>query len=151
MLPSQIAAQPADFFVSGDSHLSIFRDFPGLKVLVSIEDPVVTLARRSCSGYDVTPNTDRGTPPEGWVNSKHFDSWTDQFARSCLRDWLVMWDLLKPVVVKVQGFCLAGGTEILSMADMGWVAKSFPADELDAAVEAVTTLERVGEMQTFVW
>jgi enoyl-CoA hydratase len=141
-----------------------------------------------CSGYDVTPNEDRGTPPEGWVNSGHFDSWTDQFARSCLRDWLTMWDLLKPVVVKVHGYCLAGGTEVLSMADiafvaedasigyppmrgqttpdtpyfpwkmtmaqakylqltgnsisgkeaedMGWVAKSFPADELDAKVES---------------
>ena len=141
-----------------------------------------------CSGYDVTPNTDRGTPPEGWVSSRHFDSWTDQFARSCLRDWLTMWDLLKPVVVKVHGYCLAGGTEIMSMADiafvaedasigyppmrgqttpdtpyfpwkmtmaqakylqltgnsisgkeaadMGWVAKSFPEDELDAAVES---------------
>lgn len=140
-----------------------------------------------CSGYDVTPNADRGTPPEGWVSSRHFDSWTDQFARSCLRDWLIMWDLLKPVVVKAHGHCLAGGTEILSMADiafvaddasigyppmrgqttpdtlyfpwkmtmaqakylqltgnsisgkeaaeMGWVAKSFPADQLDAAVE----------------
>lgn len=140
-----------------------------------------------CSGYDVTPNADRGSPPEGWVSSKHFDSWTDQFARSCLRDWLTVWDLLKPVVLKVQGYCLAGGTELLSMADIafvaedatigyppmrgqttpdtpffpwkmtmaqakylqltgnsisgkeaadiGWVAKSFPADELDAAVE----------------
>ena len=140
-----------------------------------------------CSGYDVTPNEDRGTPPEGWVSSAHFDSWTDQFARSCLRDWLTIWDLLKPVVVKVHGYCLAGGTEILSMADiafvaddasigypamrgqttpdtpyfpwkmtmaqakylqltgnsisgkeaaeMGWVAKSFPAKELDVAVE----------------
>ncbi|MAI42417.1 MAG: enoyl-CoA hydratase [Gammaproteobacteria bacterium] len=141
-----------------------------------------------CSGYDVTPNEDRGIPPEGWVNSVHFDSWTDQFARSCLRDWLTIWDLLKPVVVKVHGYCLAGGTEILSMADiafvaedasigypamrgqttpdtpyfpwkmtmaqakylqltgnsisgkeaadMGWVAKSFPADELDTSVES---------------
>ncbi len=140
-----------------------------------------------CSGYDVTPNADRGTPPDGWVSSRHFDSWTDQFARSCLRDWLTMWDLLKPVVVKAHGYCLAGGTELLSMADiafvadnavigyppmrgqttpdtpffpwkmtmaqakylqltgntvsgreaadMGWVAKSFPADQLDAAVE----------------
>ena len=37
-----------------------------------------------CSGYDVTPNEDRGTSPEGWVSSAHFDSWTDQFARCLL-------------------------------------------------------------------
>lgn len=138
-----------------------------------------------CSGYDLAPS-ETDYEKEGWVRSEHFDAWTDQFARSCLRDWLTIWDLLKPVVVKAHGHCLAGGTEILSMADiafvaddarigyppmrgmtspdtlffpwkmsmaqakylqltgnsvtgkeaaeMGWVAKSFPADELDEQV-----------------
>jgi enoyl-CoA hydratase len=77
-----------------------------------------------CSGYDISPDgSGRGsTPPEGWVESEHFDSWTDQFARSCMRDWLTIWDLLKPVVCKVQGYCLAGGTEIMSMCDIAFVA-----------------------------
>ncbi|HEX5266033.1 MAG TPA: enoyl-CoA hydratase-related protein [Acidimicrobiales bacterium] len=139
-----------------------------------------------CSGYDMAMGPDAGPPPEGWVSSEHYDGWTDQFARSCLRDWLTIWDLLKPVVAKVHGHCLAGGTELMSMCDiafvaddaiigyppmrgmttpdvpyfpwkmtmarakylqltgntvsgkeaaaMGWVAKSFPADELDEAV-----------------
>tara|TARA_Y100001934_G_scaffold209328_1_gene247657 strand:- start:7850 stop:8698 length:849 start_codon:yes stop_codon:yes gene_type:complete len=138
-----------------------------------------------CSGYDLAP-TEQDYQKEGWVRSEHFDSWTDQFARSCVRDWMTMWELLKPVVVKAHGHCVAGGTEILSMADiafvaddarigyppmrgmtspdtlyfpwkmsmaqakylqltgnsvtgkeaaeMGWVAKSFPADELDEQV-----------------
>lgn len=136
------------------------------------------------SGYDMAQGD--APLPDGWVRSAHFDSWTDQFARSCLRDWLVVWDLLKPVVAKVHGYCLAGGTELMSMCDivfaaddavigyppsrgmstpdvpffpwkvsmarakylqitgntvsgreaaaMGWIAKSFPADELDAEV-----------------
>jgi len=139
-----------------------------------------------CSGYDMAMGPDAGPPPEGWVGSGHFDAWTDQFARSCLRDWLTIWDLLKPVVAKVHGHCLAGGTEVMSLCDiafvaddaligyppmrgmttpdvpyfpwkmtmaqakylqltgntvtgkeaaaMGWVAKSFPADRLDAEV-----------------
>jgi enoyl-CoA hydratase len=139
-----------------------------------------------CSGYDMAMGPDAGPPPEGWVTSEHYDGWTDQFARSCLRDWLTIWDLLKPVVAKVHGHCLAGGTELMSMCDiafvaddavigyppmrgmttpdvpyfpwkmtmarakylqltgntvsgkeaaaMGWVAKSFPADQLDEAV-----------------
>lgn len=138
-----------------------------------------------CSGYDMTPD-DQDYQKEGVVKSRHFDGWTDQFARSCVRDWMTIWDLLKPVVVKAHGHCVAGGTEILSMADiafvaddarigyppmrgmtspdtlyfpwkmsmarakylqltgnsvtgkeaaeMGWVAKSFPADELDEQV-----------------
>lgn len=77
-----------------------------------------------CSGYDISPDGSgsASTPPEGWVDSEHFNSWTDQFARSCMRDWLTIWDLLKPVVCKVQGFCLAGGTEIMSMCDIAFVA-----------------------------
>lgn len=76
-----------------------------------------------CSGYDITPGGREGEePPYGWVSSKYYQPWTDQFARSCLRDWLTIWDLLKPVVVKAHGNCLAGGTEILSMADIAFVA-----------------------------
>jgi enoyl-CoA hydratase len=74
-----------------------------------------------CSGYDLSPGN-RDNPKDGWVHSAHFDAWTDQFARSCLRDWLTIRDLLKPVVVKAHGHCVAGGTEILSMADIAFVA-----------------------------
>ena len=136
-----------------------------------------------CSGYDL-----RGTTPPkgGWISEKWFDKWSDQFARHAIRDWLTIWDLMKPVVCKVQGACLAGGTEIMSMCDIvfaaddarigypptraqsspdtaffpwkmtmaqakylqltgnsitgktavqwGWIAKSFPADQLEAEV-----------------
>jgi enoyl-CoA hydratase len=56
------------------------------------------------------------------VDSEHFDDWTDQYARSIYRDWLVLWDLLKPVVAQVHGYCLAGGTELMSMCDIAFVA-----------------------------
>jgi enoyl-CoA hydratase len=86
-----------------------------------------------CSGYDLSPRrpvsepdddgADRGPArPDGWVASEHFDNWTDQFARSCVRDWLTIWDLLKPVVAMVQGHCVAGGTELMSMCDISFVA-----------------------------
>lgn len=135
-----------------------------------------------CSGYDINPSGS-GRPSE-YVSQRWFDRWTDQFTRSCLRDWLTIWDLLKPVVAKVHGYCLAGGTELMSMCDIvfaaddaligyppmrgmttpdvpyfpwkmpmarakylqltgnaisgkqaaewGWIAKSFPADQLEA-------------------
>jgi enoyl-CoA hydratase len=137
------------------------------------------------AGYDLADQRD--VMPHGWVESQHFASWTDQYARSICRDWLVVWDLLKPVVAKVHGYCLAGGTELMSMCDiafvaddavigyppmramstpdtlffpwklsmaqakylqltgnsvtgkeaaqMGWVAKSFPSDDLDEQVD----------------
>lgn len=174
-----------------------------LKAAESDDDVSLVLIRGAgpsfCSGYDLSGGARtrsdgeasgstsfyRDTPdrPNGWIGSEHFDSWTDQFARSCLRDWITIWDLLKPVVAMVHGYCLAGGTELMSMCDivfvaddasigyppmrgmttpdvpyfpwkmtmahakylqltgnsvtgkeaaqMGWVAKSFPADELE--------------------
>ncbi len=73
-----------------------------------------------CSGYDITPDGS-GRPTE-YVSRQWFDGWTDQFTRSCVRDWLTIWDLLKPVVAKVHGHCVAGGTEIMSMCDFAFVA-----------------------------
>jgi len=76
-----------------------------------------------CAGYDLTGVS--GTPgnrPTGWIESQHFDSWTDQTARAIFRDWIQIWDLLKPVVAKVHGFCLAGGSEIMSMCDIVFAA-----------------------------
>jgi enoyl-CoA hydratase len=73
-----------------------------------------------CAGYDITPGGS-GRPAE-YVSAQWFDAWTDQFTRSCLRDWLTLWDLLKPVVAKVHGHCLAGGTELMSMCDIAFAA-----------------------------
>ena len=74
-----------------------------------------------CSGYDIDPSG--GGRPSEYVSSRWFDRWTDQFTRSCVRDWLTIWDLLKPVVAKVHGHCLAGGTELMSMCDIAFVAE----------------------------
>lgn len=136
-----------------------------------------------CSGYDLAGGSDH---TGGWISEKYFDKWSDQFARNAIKDWLTIWDLMKPVVCKVQGACLAGGTEIMSLCDivfaaddarigypatrgmscpdtaffpwkmsmaqakylqltgnsvtgkrameMGWIAKSFPKESLDAEV-----------------
>lgn len=137
-----------------------------------------------CAGYDLKGYS---VPEGGYVSEELFDKWSDQYARNCVKDWLTIWDLMKPVVAKVHGACLAGGTELMSMCDIvfaadnarigypptrgmsapdtaffpwkmgmaqakylqltggiisgkqaaewGWIIKSFPADELDAAVE----------------
>jgi len=72
-----------------------------------------------CSGYDLTGPS---VPQGGWISEKWFDGWSDQFARNAVKDWLTIWDLMKPVVAKVQGACLAGGTELMSMCDIVFAA-----------------------------
>jgi enoyl-CoA hydratase len=76
-----------------------------------------------CSGYDLSSPYGEGRNVDAqWVQDKNLSRWTDQFARAILRDWLTLWDLLKPIVVKAHGNCLAGGTELLSMADIAFAA-----------------------------
>lgn len=72
-----------------------------------------------CSGYDLKASP---TPEGGFISEKHYDLWSDQFARHAIKDWLVVWDLMKPVVCKVQGACLAGGTELMSLCDIVFAA-----------------------------
>ncbi|WP_103379699.1 enoyl-CoA hydratase-related protein [Pseudonocardia dioxanivorans] len=104
------------------------------------DDVTVVLIRANgpsfCAGYDLSsgPKTsarpaegaryyrDDGIRPERWVSAAEFDDWTDQWARSCVRDWYTIWDLLKPVVAMVHGHCVAGGTELMSMCDIAFVA-----------------------------
>ena len=72
-----------------------------------------------CSGYDLTSYS---VPDGGWISEKHFDKWSDQYAQQVLKDWLTIWDLMKPVVCKVHGACLAGGTELMSLCDIVFAA-----------------------------
>lgn len=98
-------------------------------VLLDGEGPVF------CSGYDL--NAAGGGPKGGWISEKHFDGWSDQFARNAIKDWLTIWDLMKPVVCKVQGACLAGGTEVMSMCDIVFAADNarigYPATRAQAS------------------
>lgn len=98
-------------------------------VLLDGEGPVF------CSGYDL--NAAAAGPDGGWISEKHFDGWSDQFARNAIKDWLTIWDLMKPVVCKVHGACLAGGTEVMSMCDIVFAADNarigYPATRAQAS------------------
>jgi enoyl-CoA hydratase len=77
-----------------------------------------------CAGYDLKEpygsRAERAARGD-WVTDKDL-GWTDQFNRSCIADWMTLWDLLKPVVAIVHGNCLGGGTEVMSMADIVFAA-----------------------------
>ena len=97
-----------------------------LRVAERDDDVTVILVngagRAFCAGYDITPNQPADARAGILVSEKHFDGWTDPFARSCVRDWMTIWDLLKPVVVMVHGYCLAGGSELMSMCDIAFAS-----------------------------
>lgn len=101
------------------------------------DDVTVVLIRANgpsfSSGYDLATTKqpanrgpayrDDGTRPESWVDAAEFNDWTDQWARTCLHDWMTVWRLLKPVVAMVHGHCLAGGSELMSLCDITFAAE----------------------------
>ena len=68
------------------------------------------------SGYDLAADNSVGQPfysPGG----------PGQWARHVVESWFTVWDLAKPVVAQVHGYCLAGGSELAACCDLVYVAE----------------------------
>jgi enoyl-CoA hydratase len=104
-------------------------------------DVRVTIVRGagSCfsSGYDLSGAASDGggdwaTPGEG------------QFQREVIAAWTGIWDLAKPVIAQVHGYCLAGGSELVAGCDVVYVAD-------DAQIGYPAVRFAVPDMQYHVW
>jgi enoyl-CoA hydratase len=70
--------------------------------------------RAFSSGYDITPPPgDRTHAPLG--HSLERDMW---FMEQAQRLRMVVWDMHKPVLGQVHGYCLAGGTDLVLLCDV---------------------------------
>lgn len=69
-----------------------------------------------CAGYDLSANNAEAQPYQTaggvWPWSRHV-----------VEGWLRMWDLAKPVIAQVHGYCLAGGSELATACDLVYVAE----------------------------
>jgi len=80
-------------------------------------DPTVHVAvvrgegRGFCAGYDVAGS---GDVPADVTGDR---DWLERM----LRGWLQIWDLRLPVLAQVHGVCLAGGTQLAAICDIGFV------------------------------
>jgi enoyl-CoA hydratase len=45
------------------------------------------------------------------------------WSRHVVQGWLGIWDLAKPVIAQVHGYCLAGGSELATACDLVYVAE----------------------------
>ncbi len=79
-----------------------------------------------CAGYDITPiqpgEPRRNTPLNGYINPDRDPVWMS-YNMEHLRVYFSLWDLQKPVIAQIHGYCLAGGTELAALCDLRIVAE----------------------------
>ena len=85
--------------------------------------------RAFSAGYDLSPSRAAGEDSE-YVSKRSLlpDTGTThpgpgQWSRHVVMANFMIWELAKPVVASIQGYCLAGGTELASICDLRIVAE----------------------------
>ncbi len=68
------------------------------------------------AGYDLRADN-RADPPYSTAPGEAY------WPRHVMQGWFGMWDLAKPVIAQVHGYCLAGGSELASACDLVYVAE----------------------------
>lgn len=69
-----------------------------------------------CAGYDLKGNNNEDRP-------FHTAGGDGSWARHVVEGAFRVWDLAKPVIAQVHGYCLAGGTELATSCDLIYVAE----------------------------
>ncbi len=69
-----------------------------------------------CAGYDLKGNNNEQRP-------FHTAGGDGSWARHVVEGAFRMWDLAKPIIAQVHGYCLAGGTELATACDLVYVAE----------------------------
>lgn len=101
--------------------------------------------RAFSAGYDLTPARQAGEgSPYVHHRSRLPDSGSThpgpkEWARHVVATNWTIWDLAKPVVCQIQGYCLAGGTELATICDFRIVAED--AQIGYPPVRAMTTMD----------
>jgi enoyl-CoA hydratase len=73
--------------------------------------------RAFCAGYDLTPLQQGQAAAEGRRGTGSFDDDTWQLERA-QRLRMALFDMHKPVIAQVHGYCLAGGTDVATLCDV---------------------------------
>lgn len=70
------------------------------------------------AGYDL------GGGNEGYGYPYHTAGGDSQWPRHVTDGWMSIWDLAKPVIAQVHGYCLAGGSELATGCDLVYMAEN---------------------------
>ena len=70
------------------------------------------------AGYDLSRDPSQHGEPVDYASPGE-----GSFMRSVTEGWMSIWDLAKPVIAQVHGYCLAGGSELATGCDLVYVAE----------------------------
>ena len=94
------------------------------------------------AGYDLGKDLRKNRP---WFTSPELGVGDLSWPRHLTEGWFKMWDMAKPIIAQVHGYCLAGGTELASACDLVYVA-----DDAQIGYPAVRSL-MTPDFQFPVW
>jgi enoyl-CoA hydratase len=93
--------------------------FDALEAADRDKDVRVTIIRGAgpcfSAGYDLASDVSKGQP---YYTAGGLGNWP----RHVVDGFFHMWDLAKPIIAQVHGYCLAGGTELATACDLVYVA-----------------------------
>jgi enoyl-CoA hydratase len=86
-------------------------------------DPAVRVSIVRGAGPSFSAGYDLGGGNQGHELPFYTPGGEGQWPRHVTEGWMGIWDLAKPVIAQVHGFCLAGGSELATGCDLVYVAE----------------------------
>jgi enoyl-CoA hydratase len=111
---------------------------------VGDSDPAVHVMIIRGAGSCFSAGYDLGGGNEGLPMPWFTSGGDGQWPRHVTDGWMGIWDLAKPVIAQVHGYCLAGGSELATGCDLVYVAE-------DAKVGYPAVRFGVPDMQFHAW
>lgn len=87
------------------------------------QDPEVRVTIIRGAGPSFSAGYDLGDGNEGHELPFYTPGGDGQWPRHVTEGWMSIWDLAKPVIAQVHGYCLAGGSELATGCDLVYMAE----------------------------
>jgi enoyl-CoA hydratase len=87
------------------------------------QDPAVRVMIVRANGPSFSAGYDLGGGNAGQELPWHTAGGDGHWPRHVTDGWMRIWDLAKPVIAQVHGYCLAGGSELATACDLVYVAE----------------------------
>jgi enoyl-CoA hydratase/carnithine racemase len=87
------------------------------------QDPAVALTIIRGAGPSFSAGYDLGGGNEGLDMPYYTPGGEGAWPRHVTEGWMSIWDLAKPVIAQIHGFCLAGGSELATGCDLVYMAE----------------------------